>query len=62
VGQGELAEAGARLARLQQRPELAVRQVMRDALALEDPDRDRVGAGRGGRLDGCSDVHSVRGY
>src|SRR5215207_2556687 len=57
VGQRELPERGPRLAALQQRGELAAGQVVGDALAVEDPDRDRVGARPRGRLGDGADVH-----
>ena len=57
VVQGEVLEARARLAGLEQRAQRRPLEVVRDPLVVEDADRDRVGLGGGGSVGGGGGVH-----
>ena len=57
VGDGELAQARPRLARVDQRLQHALVDVVGDRLAVEQPDRDRVGPAVGGGFGGCFGAH-----
>jgi hypothetical protein len=60
VRDGELAEAAAGLAGLEQALEEPVLDVVRDVLAFEHADDDGVGLGLGGVLRGGGDAHQAR--
>jgi hypothetical protein len=55
--QGEVPEARARLAGLEQRTQRPPVEIVRDPLVVEDADRDRVGLRGGGGVGGGGGVH-----
>ena len=57
VVQGEVLEARARLAGLEQRAQRRALEIVGDALVVEDADGDRVGLGGGGSVGGGGGVH-----